>query len=141
MTEHKTKTEYKCPECSKVYEAPQALGIHRRNAHGIKGTSAAATHYHEVKNGTKQPKKIGRPKGVTAKRRDELATIPTEAKIIHPASNGHKASRHPFSPLETAVAIAYGRWTELCREVARELELPEKHIARALSEFVQRQSS
>jgi hypothetical protein len=38
-------TSYECPECAKqetvtVFATPQALGLHRRKAHGVVGTSA-----------------------------------------------------------------------------------------------------
>ena len=31
--------EYVCPECGRTFARPQALGAHRRAAHGIAGTS------------------------------------------------------------------------------------------------------
>jgi hypothetical protein len=32
-----------CPECGRAFSRPQGLGAHRRQAHGIAGTSAAAS--------------------------------------------------------------------------------------------------
>lgn len=37
--EQPTKKEFPCDKCEQVYNAPQALGIHRRTAHGIVGKS------------------------------------------------------------------------------------------------------
>jgi hypothetical protein len=46
--------EFPCERCDKVYTAPQALGIHRRSAHGIVGTSHPATPKAKTKTGTQQ---------------------------------------------------------------------------------------
>lgn len=32
---------YACPECSKKFDRPQGLGIHRRRMHGVEGSSPA----------------------------------------------------------------------------------------------------
>jgi C2H2-type zinc finger len=55
----RTKT-YKCPECDRTFSRPQALGAHRRQAHGVVGTSkrtksraaAAARSGHAQSTGT-----------------------------------------------------------------------------------------
>jgi hypothetical protein len=33
------RSTYRCPECGRTFERPQALGAHRRQAHGIAGES------------------------------------------------------------------------------------------------------
>jgi len=35
----RTSSQYVCPECGAAFERPQALGAHRRQAHGVTGTS------------------------------------------------------------------------------------------------------
>lgn len=35
--------EFKCPECGRSFARAAALGAHRRQAHGVAGTSAAST--------------------------------------------------------------------------------------------------
>jgi hypothetical protein len=37
--EDKAAGEYVCPECGRAFARPQALGAHRRAAHGIAGSS------------------------------------------------------------------------------------------------------
>ena len=35
--------QFTCPECGRTFTRPQALGAHRRQAHGVVGTSKTAT--------------------------------------------------------------------------------------------------
>jgi hypothetical protein len=39
----KTDGQYVCPECGRTFSRPAALGAHRRQAHGVAGTSRNAS--------------------------------------------------------------------------------------------------
>jgi len=55
--------ELVCPECGKTFTRAQALGAHRRQAHGVAGTSKNAK---AKKAATTAPRRRGRPPGGTA---------------------------------------------------------------------------
>lgn len=42
QSEEEKVGEYVCPECGRAFARPQALGAHRRAAHGIAGTSRSS---------------------------------------------------------------------------------------------------
>ena len=52
--EQPTKKEFPCDKCEQVYTAPQALGIHRRTAHGIVGHSHRTKPKTHFRAGTQQ---------------------------------------------------------------------------------------
>lgn len=52
--EQPIEKEFPCDKCDKVYNAPQALGIHRRTSHGIVGKSHHSTPTKKGRAGTQQ---------------------------------------------------------------------------------------
>ena len=135
LSTEKTKT-FRCEECNLDFRAPQALGRHRQQKHGIPGSSYSAQTLHARKAAENNPNQP--PKRKYTKRSDQLATIPA-------SQNGHRA--HPehhhhedtFNSTEAAVSFAYGRYFQLCEEVSREFGIPSQHFARQLSAFIARQ--
>ena len=55
------RTPSPCPECGKRYATPGALGNHRKNDHGIEGSSWASKSA-KTKRATTNPNPLGRPK-------------------------------------------------------------------------------
>jgi hypothetical protein len=74
----------------------------------------------------------------TYTKRSQLAPIPATqngTKALSKAhQNGHHSSSH--EAFETAVAYAFGRYTELCASIAREFDLPPVSFARQLAVFI-----
>jgi C2H2-type zinc finger len=58
---------YVCPECGRSFSRPQALGAHRRRAHGVAGTSRAPAD-------KKQPKAARAPKSGSSSRARRRST-------------------------------------------------------------------
>jgi hypothetical protein len=104
----------KCPECGKQYSAATGLGRHRQIAHGIEGTS------HSTKS-----------------KRSQLAKLPNKA-------NGHVNGAHqethaaPSDPYEIPVAIAFGRFREICTSMAIEHDVSPRLFAARFAELVYR---
>ena len=65
----KTKdTRYKCPECGRVFERPQALGAHRRQAHGVAGVSARSQSRARAATRTRSSASSGRATATRSRR-------------------------------------------------------------------------
>jgi uncharacterized C2H2 Zn-finger protein len=119
----------KCPECEKEYRLPTSLGVHRRHAHGIEGTSAGSAGYRKAMKRKYE-------------KRSELATITPSKNAIQ--KNGHHAEaieRYPSGITETAVAVAFGRFQELCASVSFEFDVPPRSVARQLGALIARSYS
>lgn len=157
---------YKCPECGEGFGAPTARGMHRRMRHGVKGSSPAAVNYRAAqaakekaakmmaalpepvplapkKQAPLPPVKKGRPLGskTSTKRSNALAnTTQTNGHQAHlVATNGHHPQGWTGASLpQIAVAVAYGRFTALCDEVAREFNVAPVSFTRELASFISR---
>ena len=146
--------KFQCPDCAKVYRSNAGLGGHRRRAHGVIGTSSSAVKVREL-NQAKAARAVAaearKEKSAPAvaralepqqpprqrrkyTKRSQLATLPaTESTVNHHTQNGHSPSQ-----FETAVAVAYGRFTQLCLEVASQFDVPPASFTRQLASFISR---
>lgn len=68
---------FKCERCDKSYETPQAIGVHRKKAHGIAGKTTTTT---------------SKPAQVTPIRDSRIAN--RESSNANPGSNGHGTHAH-----------------------------------------------
>lgn len=147
--------KFKCTQadCTKEYNDAAHLGIHLRAAHGILGRSANAIKNRELKAAQAAAKlpepapiaeavtKTAQPKRKYKKRSLQLAkqTLPPIASngagVNHSNQEGHFA---PDSVSEVTLAIAYGRFQELCRSVSFEFDVPPKLFAQRLAELIYR---
>jgi hypothetical protein len=128
--------KFACPECGKQYNDAAHVGIHRRAAHGVKGKS---------RNAIKRRNSIGLPpaapvestpaKRKYTKRSTNLETIPQSH--IH-SLNGNEQPRPQTRPFhaEAALAVAFGRFKELCTSIAVEYDLPPRSFAARLAELI-----
>ena len=148
----KTATpQLKCPECGLIFTHANTLGYHRKRIHGIAGTSPAAVSAQKRKAerlaaGTATTTPAAAPqqepqpptKRKYTKRSQALATLT-------PNQNGHRNGHHPQAQngyssgaLETAVAVAFARFTELCKSVASEFDVPPRTFTAELALFISR---
>jgi hypothetical protein len=128
------KILYQCDLCThSPFKAPTALGRHKRAAHGVLGKSHSSIAYRnakakEVTNGkqqptpTPEPKKRGRPAKVV------LGSKAAIQKVHH--------NQNAFGIPEGALAVAFGRFQELCRSFAFEYDLPPKLFTTRLSQLI-----
>jgi hypothetical protein len=100
---------FQCPDCPRTFDRPTGLGIHRRTAHGVVGTSAASVAYR------KQREQINAPSTISAPESQAL----TQQK---PKSNGSVSrNRQAHGQVERAsdeisdeiLLVAVGRFTRI----------------------------
>jgi hypothetical protein len=124
-TTHPTKpTKFKCtePGCNEEYNDNAHLGIHKRAAHGILGKSHQA---------------IKKPKRKYSKRSTTLATLPhEEANGQIQRANGQAQTSTRRFHAEAALAVAYGRFQELCKGIAFEYDLPPRSFTARFVELI-----
>ena len=161
MASKSQEKKFQCDLCDESFRAPTALGMHKRLKHGILGTSKAALHYHKTMAKAEaapavktlpEPipvkKKMGRPPLDPSERkpRKKYSKRSTQVATIPASQNGHNQPNLPSLPqwggvasrhaTETAIAVAYGRFTALCGEIAREFDLPPVTFARQFTSFI-----
>jgi hypothetical protein len=119
---------YQCDKCDhQPFKAPTALGRHKLSAHGIPGNSSSSIAYRKAKEAN----------ALTSKR-SLAATKPPQT---HQATNrlpkpeSHQAGYQNQIP-EGALAVAFGRFQELCRSFAFEYDLPPKLFTSRLSQLI-----
>lgn len=136
------------PNCSKQYNDAAHLGIHRRAAHGIPGRSANAVKKRELK-AAQASAKLPDPAPVAeaqSKRKYKKRSLELAKQTLPPiASNGagvnHSNQETYVAPdgiSEVTLAIAYGRFQELCRSISFEFDVPPKLFAQRLAELIYR---
>jgi hypothetical protein len=123
-----------CPECGKKYNDAAHVGIHRRAAHGIMGKSANA-----IKS-RNSPPPVPAEAATPAKRKytKRSTAIDTfQQSKAHLNGNGRRPQieAHPFHT-EAAIAVAFGRYKELCTSVAVEYDLPPRSFAARLAQLI-----
>jgi hypothetical protein len=136
-----TPEKFKCkqPGCEAEYNDNAHLGIHLRAKHGIAGQSATAIHNRNLRHAAKAAatQTTNPPTKRPYTKRRELATIPQEANgHVHHASNGQAQTLSRRFHSEAALAVAYGRFTELCKSVAFEYDLPPRSFAARFLELI-----
>jgi hypothetical protein len=139
--------KFKCtePGCHAEYNDAAHLGIHRRAKHGILGKSANALKRRQLKTTAKSRRwqtDETQPTNPPIKRkytkRSELATIPNEkanGHVNHTGNGQAQAISHRIRA-EAALAIAFGRFKELCAGVAYEYDLAPRTFAARLVELI-----
>lgn len=107
---------FQCPDCDASFKAPTGLGVHRRNVHGVIGSSKSAVKFREIKGSeiVKVTKDVASPAAHT--------------------SNGHAPAAQDDHRLEAAATYAAGRVAQLLEGVALQFEIP----IRALTSLVLR---
>ena len=118
---------HKCSEadCTAAYERAQALGVHKRQVHGIIGSSPSSILERKKKL---QEQSNGTTTELTRKRPSELPVAAhqrKQARVINdPVEQG----------METAIAIALGAIEGICRSLAYQFDLPERLLAQGVAE-------
>ena len=148
-----SKTKLQCPECTATFDgplAPQTLGRHRRFKHGIKGTA------HASKSTEKFPcphcdfagaNKSGLAHHLNKKHGDfsqhgrnrkgnQLAHSPQTNSATLAPTNGQAHEGFTDAIPDALVAVASGRFIELCRSVAFEYDLPPRLFAARVAAFI-----
>ena len=163
MTTKPTPTKHQCPECDAEYDDARGLASHRRSKHGIAGSAAYRKQKKEKKKtgSTTVHKRfkgqfpctecsfIAQWKGglthhmnIHKKRSLQLAkqTLPAIASNGAGVNHSNQEESHlaPDSIPEIPLAIALGRFEELCRSVAFKYDLPERLFAQRLTELIYR---
>jgi hypothetical protein len=121
-----------CPECGRTFTRPQGLGAHRRQAHGVLGTSVTATRRNA---GTTTKRRRGRPAATaaatsaTAIRRTRSAATTRRSSAVATISNGSKSSVNRDGLLQTlfpagmpareAVIQAVNNWLQEAERLTR----------------------
>jgi hypothetical protein len=121
---------FKCPQCPEVYARRSALGIHMRVKHGIKGRS----YYYTEKRArelVKQGDETNGSSAIEATQRNGSG----QTEIEH-HSHGAPGTTTTVHISETAIAIGFDRFQELCKAIAIEYDLPPRSYARRLSELI-----
>jgi hypothetical protein len=136
MTTQPTKHKCTQPGCEAEYNDKAHLGIHLRAAHGIKGKSKNSIKRRQKLKGAEKATAASTPKRRYTKRSTTLATIPQEVNGNH--TNGQvQAQTVPRRfHAEAALAVAYGRFQELCKGVAFEYDLPSRSFTARFIEFI-----
>jgi len=130
--------------CKAEYKDAAHLGIHRRAKHGILGRShtsqkaRALKAENEAKLANPEPAAVNgsgmRSKRKYMKRSTALANIDQ----AHPTNGNEHFSKTSYRPFhaEAALAVAYGRFKELCTSIAVEYDLPPRSFAARLAELI-----
>lgn len=125
MTWHTAKVHdmLKCDTCGFVAQWPGGLTNHQRKSHPEKYPTPVSAKNHRLI--VKQRRAIDHPK--------KIQTI-----IVRPAaSNGHQEAHvAPDGIPEATLAVALGRFQELCRSIAFEHDLPARMFASRLAGLI-----
>jgi hypothetical protein len=123
---------FPCPECGKEYRFPTALGLHRRKAHGIIGSSHSVVSTQKRKASQIQAAvtALSQPSTQRSVNNDEISntTVTTKGKDI----------QVPGDPI--AYAICLGAIKEQCRHFAEEHGIPTREFTRGLAELFLREA-
>jgi hypothetical protein len=128
------------------------MGAHRRIKHGVLGTAQSVVNAR--KKAEQKAAAAALPPATPINeaapptkrkytKRSELATLTASTKNGL-SRNGHHQDHgtgHPFGITETAVAVAFGRFQELCASVSFEFDVPPRTVARQLGTLIARSYS
>lgn len=130
--------KFKCtePGCTKEYNDNAHLGIHRRAAHGIQGKSHNAVKKREERAAAKAAATAAQTKRTYKKRSNTLATIPEVSPQSNGYTNGNGQATSRRFHAEAALAVAFGRFKELCASVAFEYDLPPRSFTSKFIELI-----
>jgi uncharacterized C2H2 Zn-finger protein len=114
-----------CPECVFIAKMIGGLKLHLRKTHGIIPPVSRDT---ELKRLERQQRK---QKGLTIEEPQAVTTVAV-------TSNGHQATweGHTDGIPEALIAVASGRFQELCRSMAYEHDVPPRLFASRVAAFV-----
>lgn len=133
---------YQCELCNHVpFKAPTALGRHKLSAHNIPGQSHAAIAYRKAKAKETHGKQQPRTHRASSKAHQEATPALTRTKktAIQKVRQNHHQHRFDNGELtipEGALAVAFGRFQELCRSFAFEYDLPPKLFTSRLTQLI-----
>lgn len=137
----KTKhVKVKCtePGCNAEYNDNAHLGIHKRSAHGIVGTSTNSKKSREKRAAAKAAAAAAdqtKVKRTYTKRSNALATLETSTNHVNGQGQGQGLTPRRFHA-EAALAVAYGRYQELCKSIAFEYDLPPRSFTARFAELI-----
>jgi hypothetical protein len=139
---------YHCPHCPKTFKAKTGLGSHLRT-HGVAGTSPTTVKYREQRDARAARSAVAVAAAVPpvkpshkrkyTKRSTEIANLPQAQDRI--SRQPHPQDRTASGIPETTLAVAYGRFTELCNSMANEFDLPPRTFAAQLATLIARAHS
>lgn len=164
MATKKTTGKYKCDQCRETFNLPQVLGSHRRRVHGIIGTTPGAIRRELQRKKTTAPaadqgwnplkcarcefiaQRVGglhhhmqAAHGITRQQRKEnqLAKLPAQTITLNgQAPAHHEGQANPDGIPDALIAVASGRFIELCRSMAFEYDLPSRLFAARVAAFI-----
>jgi hypothetical protein len=121
-----------CPECGKTFTRPQALGAHRRQAHGVAGTSKNAKNQKAAAASTATSRRGGK---LRSRATSSAASTATQSKRAGGAarSSGSRSGRRQNvdrdallrmlfptgMPPRQDVIVAVNRWLDEAERIAR----------------------
>jgi hypothetical protein len=120
-------TELVCPECGKVFTRAQALGAHRRQAHGVAGTSKSAKASKASVASSNGRRRRGRPPGTAAASTGRARATPSRSTSARTSGNGGAVDRDALLrtlfpggiPPQHDVMVAVNAWLEEAERLAR----------------------
>jgi hypothetical protein len=150
LSKHQPKN-LKCPECGDPFKYANVMGAHRRHKHGVPGSAPSVVGKRkrdeqraaDAANARAQAAPINEAAPPTKRKytkRSELATLTASTKNGL-SRNGHHQDHgtgHTSGVAETAVAVAFGRFQELCASVSFEFDVPPRTLARRLGTLIAR---
>lgn len=131
-------TSYQCTLCDHApFKAPTALGRHKLSAHGIPGQSTASVAYRKAKAKAKENLQNGNAQVRHAVKAPKDASKETRSTL----TRSQKASLEAFQVHDNqipdgALAVALGRFQELCRSFAFEYDLPPRLFTSRLTQLI-----
>jgi uncharacterized C2H2 Zn-finger protein len=119
----KKEKTFRCPECGMKFNSPPGLGRHRQSVHGIRGKSKTA---------------LDNRKTQQEKKRSQLAKLPKATRHVNGTPANQEAITPSSDPYDIPVAIAFGRFREICAGMAAEFGLSSSMFAARFAELVYR---
>lgn len=122
--------KFLCPECDAPYDLKTGLGIHRKHAHGIAGTSVLA-----IARRTKKQELV-----VTPKEKSANNEISNGFENAHNAASNANPAPGFFAVDPVVYAETLGRVGEIVRSIAEKYLVPEKILRRGFAELLFRET-
>jgi hypothetical protein len=125
------------------FDEPAHLGRHRRFSHGVLGREAQKFRKLEEeikeKNANSAAIEVSKPVEIIEVKAPKLKRKSPKRREPEQLEHHSNGALH-FDIDPTTVAVAFGRFTELCRSFAFEYDVPPRLLARRLAELIHAQA-